>query len=255
MLSLNRGNPIAFIVDKDGYEEGVLHLLVDDNARSTARDKLTKQFMTYDKLVPILNEQDREISYIAGPSGSGKSTLAATLTKEWMDKHPKRDVYFFSRTNYVDDPAYKDLKMFQIKIDESMINDPIDITSEITEEALCIFDDVTTIQEKALKEKVELLMSDIMEVGRKLRIWIIITSHLINPNDKKLGRTIMNEMQSLYIFPQGGSSYQINFALSKYIGLSKKEINKIMEIPSRWVKISKIYPQYVMYDKGGYLIN
>ena len=259
MFSFYEGKPIADIVDYDGSDDGeILH--IDTNANdeydneSASYDGKEYELVGKGRLIPLVNLDERSIEYIAGPSGSGKSTLAAELAESWKELYPDKDIFFLSRTNYRDDPAFKNLVMRQITINESLLVDPIDITKEVHDTTMIIFDDVTTIPDDKIKKSVEKLMSDIMEIGRKLKIWIIITSHLVIGNDKKLARTIMNELQSLYIFPKSGSAQQISYSLKTYFGLSKKQIEKLLHLPSRWVKVSKSYPQYVMWERGAYIL-
>lgn len=206
------------------------------------------------KLIPVMKDNERSVDYISGPSGSGKSTYAATLAKSFKLIHPDKDFYIFSRSNPKNDPAFKKLDFITIPIDESIVSNPIDITEELTRGCLVLFDDCNTIIDDKQKKAVDKLMADIMEVGRKLDIWIIITNHLVNPNEKKIARTIMNEMQSLTIFPKSGSSHQIKYCLKTYYGLNEKQINLILSLPSRWVTIFKTYPQTVMYDKGAFVL-
>lgn len=210
---------------------------------------------TNTKLVPLPNLTDRFVDYVAGPSGSGKSTITSILAHEFKRIYPNKPIYIFSRTDSRKDPAYSNLKPTQILIDETLIDDPMDITEEINEGgALIIFDDCNTIPNEKLRKEVEKLMSDAMEVGRKLGCNMIITSHLVIPNEKKLGRTILNEMHNLTVFPKSGSAQQIRYALKTYFGLNNKQIDKILELKSRWVRISKTYPQYVLHDKGAYIL-
>ena len=255
MFSFDEGIPIAEIFDDEGSNDGeILHVAEadydsDSNSEPDEYELAGRGFME-----PVMDPSQRSISYIAGPSGSGKSTVASKLTRSWMKQFPRKDVYFISRTSYKDDPVWADLKLNQIMADESLIDDPVDITQEIHDKTLIIFDDVTTIQNDKIRKSVEKMIADILEVGRKLNIWIIITSHLIIGNDKKLARTILNEMQSLYVFPKSGSSQQIRYALKQYFGLSNKQIDRILKIKSRWIKIQKTCPQYVMYDHGAYFL-
>lgn len=207
------------------------------------------------KLIPLPDLTQRDVGYIAGPSGVGKSHIAGALGMEFKKVFPKKPVYIFSRTDAKNDPAYSKLKPIQINIDESLLEDPIDITEEITEGgALMIFDDCGTIQNDKLKKEVEKLMSDAMEVGRKLNCSMLITNHLVIPNEKKFARTVLNEMNSITVFPKSGSSQQIRYALKTYIGLNNKQIDEILALKSRWVRISKNYPQHVLYDKGAYIL-
>ncbi len=207
------------------------------------------------KLVPLPDLTERFVEYIAGPSGSGKSHIASGLATEFKRINPRKPVYIFSRTDARKDPVYRNLKPIQIDINETLLEDPIDITDEIKEGgALMIFDDCGTIQDDKLRKEVEKLMSDAMEVGRKLNCNIIITNHLVIPNEKKFARTVLNEFNTLTVFPKSGSSQQIRYALKTYVGLNNKQIDDILALKSRWVRISKSYPQYVLYDKGAYIL-
>lgn len=206
------------------------------------------------EIIQLPGIDERSVNYIAGPSGSGKSTYAAGLAKIFKKLFPKKDFIVFSRADVKNDPVFKKLKPMQIPIDEDIIDDPIDITKELTEGCMVLFDDCNTVQNDKHKKAVDKLMCDIMEIGRKLNIWIIITNHLVIPNEKKLARTICNEMQHLTVFPKSGSSQQIKYCLKQYYGLDNKQIDQILNLPSRWVTISKNYPMCVLHEKGVFLI-
>jgi hypothetical protein len=206
------------------------------------------------KLLPLPKIDERSVDYIAGPAGSGKSTYAAGLAKAFKKIYPDKDFFIFSRTDSKKDPAFKGLRPIQVPIDESIIEDPIDITNELTGGCLILFDDCNTIQNDKHKKAIDNLIADIMEVGRKLNVWIIITNHLVIPNEKKIARTIMNEMQSLTVFPKSGSSQQIRYCLKQYYGLNNKQIDSVLSIPSRWVTIFKNYPMCVLWDKGAFIL-
>jgi hypothetical protein len=207
------------------------------------------------KLIPLPDLTGRFVEYIAGPSGSGKSTIASGLAEEFRKVNPDAPIYMFSRTDAKNDPAFTKLKLIQIPIDESLLEDPIDITNEIEEEgALLIFDDCGTIHNDKLRKEVEKLMSDAMEVGRKLNCNMIITNHLIIPNEKKFARTVLNEMNMLTVFPKSGSAQQIRYVLKTYWGMNNQQIDNILSINSRWLRISKNYPQYVLWDEGARIL-
>lgn len=205
-------------------------------------------------LLPIPTVDERGVYYIAGPSGSGKSTYAAQLATAFKKIYPQKDFFVFSRTDARKDPVLKKLRPYQVTIDESIIEDPIDITTELTGGCLILFDDCNTIQDDKQKKAIDKLMADIMEVGRKLNIWIMITNHLVIPNEKKVARTILNEMQSLTVFPKSGSTQQIRYCLKQYYGLNNKQIDEIISVPSRWVTIYKHYPMCVLHEKGAYIL-
>lgn len=249
MLNTKSGKPLAMIVGGDN--DGKI-ICVDENY-SDGYDII--DLFQDSSLKPLMNYYDyRGVYYIAGPSGSGKSTYAINLIKDFLKIFPKSDFFLFSRTDYKIDPIFKGMKISQIKLDDNLLNNPIDIEKELNDHSILFFDDCNTIQNHKLKIYVEHLMNDVMEIGRKLKINIIITNHLVIPNEKKFARTILNEVQYLTVFPKSGSSQQILYALKTYFGFNKKQADHVLNLPSRWVTIIKMYPLIVMFDKGIYIL-
>lgn len=204
-------------------------------------------------IIPLPKIEERGVYYVAGPSGSGKSTYASNLTKIFKKINKNSDLFIFSRTDAKNDPAFNGIKYYQIEINESIIDNPIDIT-ELTPNCFILFDDCNTITNDSYKKAVDKLMMDILEIGRKLNISICITNHLVIPNERKIARTIMNEMQSLTVFPKSGSSQQIRYCLKTYFGFDNKQIDYILKIDSRWITINKNYPMNVLYEHGVFII-
>lgn len=273
MFSLKKGRALAKI-SGGKYNGEILYLNTEDNTCCKCCKKCSDYcknkpcckkcnldqnfgdtFIINDgKFLPIPKLEDRGVDYIAGPSGSGKSTYAANLALAYKMVNPKNDFFIFSRGAAKTDPAFSKLNPIQIPINESIVDHPIDITKELTKGCLILFDDCNTIQDDKQKKAIDKLMADIMEIGRKLDINIIITNHLVIPNEKKIARTIMNEMQSLTVFPKSGSTHQIKYCLKQYYGLNNKQITDILEIPSRWITIIKNYPMCILFDKGALLL-
>lgn len=238
MLNYDDGRVIAKI--KGGRDNGRI-VFMSDSKKGKTKIELNKG-----KFIPLPDIEKREVVYIAGPSGSGKSTYAADYIKCFLKIFPEKDFFIFSRTNADDDPAFRGLNYSQVSIDESLIENPIDITQELTEGCIILFDDVNTIQNVKLKKVVDNLMSDIMECGRKLGIYCVITNHLVIPNEKKMARTVLNECTSITVFPKSGSSHQIKYALKTYFGYSPKQIEQFLQSDSRWITVYKTYPQIIL---------
>lgn len=215
-------------------------------------DLMTKFDVNDGKLEMIPNIKTREIVYIAGPSGSGKSTLAAKYIQKYKEIFPKSDFFLFSRLK--EDPVLDKLKPNRIMIDETLVTKPINIEKEIKKGAIILFDDCETIQNDYIKHAIQKVMNDIMETGRKLCIWLVITNHLVIPNERKFARTVLNEIHSFSFFPKSGSAQQITYCLQRYFGLSKKQIENILQIPSRWITINKNYPQYCLHEHGVFIL-
>ena len=89
--------------------------------------------------------------YVAGATGSGKSYWIADYLK-LVNKYQKdREIFIFSDVDY--DEAFAPLKnITRITLDASLITEPI--SPEELENSVCIFDDIDSIQNKALKKTV-----------------------------------------------------------------------------------------------------
>ena len=215
-----------------------------------------KKISLHDKgiMIPMPDIDGRSVDYTCGPSGSGKTTHTAKKIIQFQHIFPDNNVFVFSRLNqdHVLDKIQPKLR--RMTINEDMIKDPIDIHTEFKEGDIILFDDCDTIVEKNLADAVSKLKNDILETGRHKNLNIIVTSHLINGNNRKDTKTILNECHTLTIFPKSGSAYGIIYTLKNYMGLSGPQINKILKLPSRWVTVGKTYPQYVIYEKGAYLL-
>lgn len=240
------GDPIALV---DGGKKDGEIIYIDREDQVDGFDQVNVQSA---ELVPLINPNSRDIAYIAGPSGSGKSTYAAKLIKSFNKIFPERDIYMLCRTDIEEDPAYKGMGIKQIRLDESLMEAPIDIENDIPKGSMVVFDDTSTVNNKKIKTAIIDLMMDIMECGRKLDLYIVITNHLVNPTEKALGRTIMNEMKTFTFFPKSGSFHQIKYCLKNYFGMSNKDIDALVKLPGRWISIYKNYPMVIMYEHGVY---
>lgn len=206
-------------------------------------------------LEPIPDTKKREVLYIAGPSGSGKSSYASKYMENYVKMFPDNHIYIFSRE--MDDPVISKLvKSYEsihfVIINEDIYNTPIDITSEM-KNCLVFFDDCDTIPDAKIKKAIDKLKNDIMEVGRKRFISIVITSHLINKGVET--KTVLNESQYITLYPKSSSTYQCKYVLDKYIGLNRKQIDCLMKIQSRWITLKRTYPQVCFHENGCFMLN
>lgn len=203
------------------------------------------------KFQQVIDDTKRQVFYIVGESGSGKTTYAAKLVQDYLEVFPDKEFFLFSRKpSDVNIDWIKQKypnRVQRVTIDQSLVDDPVDIIQELDDGAIILFDDVSTIQNDKIKNAVFKLVNDALEIGRDRKIYVIVTNHLPNPNEKSFGRTILNEMQSLTFFPQGGNTYQITYTLKKYFGYPQKKIDSILSLPNtRFITIIKGYPQIVL---------
>jgi GTPase SAR1 family protein len=238
------GRPFAKI---DSGKDKDKIVSIDDNETDEGFNKMKLKDGKFEQIPST--SQERDILYITGPSGSGKSYYTSRYIKNYKKAHKDHPVYLFSPVP--DDKKLDDLKVKRVKIDDSLISDPIKPSD--LKESLVIFDDIDCITQKGLRDALYNLLNQILEVGRHTKTSCVITNHL--PTNGKDTRRILNESHSITYFPASGSKRQINNLLENYIGMDTKDIKKAKNLGSRWVTIFKNYPQFVMTEKDIYLLN
>ena len=193
---------------------------------------------------------ERSILYITGQSGSGKSYYTKDYAQTYQKMYPKNEVYLISAVQDVS-TIDKIKKLRKIDIFKPVFLE-VDVPLEEFKDSLVIFDDVDSISNKTLKKKVWQIMSDILTMGRHYNISAIITYHVATAgNETKL---ILNESQSITIFPSASGGRTLRYLLDQYLGLDKKQIERIKKLDSRYCTIVKSYPKVVLHEKGAYIL-
>lgn len=198
--------------------------------------------------LPDFNNTQR--IYISGPTGTGKSYYIRMWLKEYIKVYPKRPIYLFS--DMLKDEALDDFKnLTRFKLDDNLVKKK-PIRPEALKNSIVIFDDIDSIQDKKLYARVLSLQNAILKTGRKLGITCLVTNHLMNNGNKT--KEIYNEC-SIIVFPTRGSNfYALNYALKKYLGMDTKQVKHISRLPTRMATVFKDFPQFVLYEKGIYLL-
>jgi hypothetical protein len=185
--------------------------------------------------------------YTAGPTGSGKSTQSSVFIKELRKKKKKMPFYIFSKVSQ--DSILDALKPIRIKIDEEMIEKPIEL--EELHNSIVLFDDIDSFTDPQIKKSVARLRDECLSEGRHHNINTICTNHQLC--NYQATRTLLLETSIVTFFPSGGSYGATRF-LKSYCGLDNEEIKRILALPSRWVSIHKNYPMYCVYESGCFLL-
>lgn len=233
--------------DDLGIEESIMKGLHDEYA-----EKMKHEVILNDgQFIPTIDKsEDRVIYYLSGPSGSGKSYLTSIIIKEYKKAFPDNKVIVFSRLD--NDEVIDMHNPIRIMINDELVEDPIDVAKTFRD-ALLIFDDIDTLNDKEQREAVYKLMEDVLQIGRHNRIFAIITSHLLM--DYKKTRSIINESHYVFVYPNSGSTYHIHRFLKVYAGMGANDIKKFMGLPSRWVGVKKNYPMAVLSQNQAYLLS
>lgn len=184
--------------------------------------------------------------YVAGATGCGKSHWISQYLKLVNKYQKKRDIFIFSDVEYdkVFDDGLKNIH--RISLDDSLVMNPI--APEELKDSVCVFDDIDSIQDKALKNTVYTLMDSIYKRGRHENITCISSTHNITNYVKS--RIPINESALIVLFCRSGSTSGQKYILEKYVGLDKSTIKDILNLKSRAVQIHKSYPLFYAWDKG-----
>jgi len=240
----------------DGYMDedekgGELEDIFNAAMRKVKRES-EQEFKIWDQGIvqPLVNFNETFRYYIAGPTGSGKSYYIGMLLKTMRKVCRNKKIFVFSDVD--EDPALDSVKRItRLKLDDSLL-DKKPINPVKLRDSVCVFDDIDSIQNKKLQDYVQKLRDSLLKRGRHENISVIVTAHLMS--DYKNTRIIMNEAGAITFFPKSGATDGIKHVLKKYVGMTKTQIDKVFLLPSRWVTVFKNAPQYVMYDKGVYLL-
>jgi len=192
----------------------------------------------------------RQILYISGASGSGKSYYTSDYMKEYHKMFPKNPIYIIS--SLAKDPKIDEVKnTIRIKLNEKFYD--MKLTIEDFKDCLVIYDDTEMISNQLIQEKITNLMNLILTTGRHTNTFLIVTSHNTNAGHKT--KLILLESHCITLFLATMGYKSLKYLLETSFGFSKKQIDKIENLDSRWVTIFRTIPITVMHEKGIFVIN
>jgi hypothetical protein len=242
----NNGESIASI-KKDKKKDAIVSL--GEGSKYGTNDLILEGNDEVFQLIP--NEsKERSCRAVFGQAGSGKSYFCCQYIKEYQKIYPKRPIYLFT-TITSDIGCLKDIKKIKIvELTEEFANDNIGV--EDLKESLCLFDDVDNIRDKQLKKKLFQTLNDCLQVGRKFKIEVLVTFHVATAgNDTKI---ILNEMSSVSFNPKTMGNRALKYLLDAYLGLDKKQIERLKKLDGRMVTVCKTYPKLVLSEKELYIL-
>ena len=161
----------------------------------------------------------------------------------WRDEKSKKDIPVYLFSSLPDDESLDSIKPKRIILDDSLIDDPIDIKEFA--DTVVIFDDTDVLTNKKIREEVYKTMIRGLEIGRHYRIKMVITNHL--PCNGKETRRVLNESSSSTFFLHSANAKNRYF-LENYVGIDKKMINYFKKQNTRAVTIFKNFPMLYLSD-------
>jgi hypothetical protein len=246
----------------EAFERGVPaeHLMIKDKGAQSLYEEMLKT-KKQDKsiklpvdstfqLIPDKNPEKRNVYYIAGASGSGKSHIAKGLAEKYQKQFPHRDVYLVSKLNEDETLDSMKIKPKRLKLDKILANPLKDL--EPFRDCMIIFDDYDSFT-KPYDKLVETMMNDIATMGRHTNTTMLALTHYLS-NYKKT-RLMLTEATHFVLYPQSTGLQALTYLLKTYIGMDKKDIQKLRSSSTRWVCIHKNFPMYAITENGAWLIN
>ena len=215
----------------DLYQKGKI-LLDDQKNKIIVVDK--------DEHIQVVPPDSHFSVAVFGPSGVGKSYWIGQYLLAFRKKFKDRPIYVFSPIK--DDKAFTKAKPIYIKIDESILMDPLE-TVEF-QSGLCVFDDIESLS-KQYYNVISEFRDKCLEVGRHNGIDIISVHHVIQGGNST--KKIINESDMSIVFPRSNFAAIEKLCRQTY-GFDKKDVAYIREVSkkSRWVCIKRSYPSCII---------
>lgn len=187
--------------------------------------------------------------FIASGTGAGKSYLASAIAHDYMQRHKKNKVCYFS---YLDgDKNYDGIKNFhKMRIDEEILDDPIHLDE--LHDSLCIFDDIAHFSDKEIKKEIYRLRDSSLSAGRHHNSSTIVCQQTML--DGPTTKVALTNASTVVGFPNASSRYQFINWMKRYLALNTKDIDRIINLPSRWILVNQSMPLYILHEKGLELI-
>jgi hypothetical protein len=190
---------------------------------------------------------DRTAVHIAGANGSGKSTWIRLYLIEFKKMYPSYPVRLISSKD-TDKELDSVPGIKRIKIDESIIEDPINY--EHLSESMIIFDDIDAFTGK-IKKSVYDLRNIILKNGRSYKCHIITSAHALTGLDEKVSLFESNIIVFFFL----NYNAHMKYFLENYIGLKEKHYKKMRLNKSRATAYIKTFPNVFIQEKNAYTLN
>lgn len=236
---------VAEIKKNPKYKGAILDIIPSKQTNGANEFTLSKG-----TLQPVYSEMsDAPLRmFICGPSGCGKSTYASWIIDDYKRKYPRNKFYLFSVKEK--DPALDKYKPIRIVCDEKLIEDPIEV-KELTH-SLVLFDDIDQFGNQKISKQLNKLRDNVMSTGRSMDIACISTRQVMLGGHETVN-TLTNTHQVVFFGNGGGKQHGFDFLTTK-MRVKKKDADKYVNLPSRFVTVNRVVPLYILHENGCILL-
>jgi len=95
------------------------------------------------------------------------------------------------------------------------------------------------------------IVNNILQIGRHFNVSICFTTH--SPCAGNETKRLLSEANIITVFPKTTGNRALKYLLDNYLGLDKKQVDKIKSLKSRAVSIIRGYPMIVLSEKSVFL--
>ena len=193
------------------------------------------------EIFPIIEDESYR-KFLSGLSGSGKSFYISKFLKHNKPTKEGAGIFLFSPVQ--NDEALSNVKnLIHLELDELERKLKREfLVEDIPEGSVVIFDDIESYPKPEAKRYMQ-LRDIIAERGRHRKISLISVSH--NATNGHATKVQIRESQYWVLFPKFNARDTRNL-LKIYGGLDKSEIDKIMNMNTRWLLYRKAVPKYAI---------
>ena len=242
MISLKSGFEIAKVKDKK--EKVIDTLYIKDIDEDMHGEKHMTEFVVKPtEHLQVMPSSRHSAIAVYGPSGVGKSVWISNFLTEYRKKFKNKAIYVFSPIK--DEAGYIKNKAIYIKLDESIIDDPLQVPE--FENSICVFDDIESLN-KVFYPIISNFRDRILEIGRHNNIDIISVHHVIQGGIAT--RKIINESDMTVVFPRSNFN-SIEKLAKNYYGFTKPDIAYLKNLgkTSRYAVIKRSYPSVIISER------
>lgn len=233
--------------------------------------KNAKIYISHFELIPKSGKnqgRENDIIYISGSSGGGKSHIARMFASNYHRMFPQNRIYYFTMSDESKLPdtsrvwmakmpdsttRYHDwMKLKRFHVDARLLDHNFDLETDFSN-SLVIFDDFLYFDGGNQKDNDELRsfivqkVIRIMNLGRKIKVSLILTSHLIyEQKNPDLYKNIFAECHKFIWCVDRVAQRQLTYTLKTHFGLENDEIRKSRKFDpnSHYVCFNK-FPRYL----------
>jgi DNA helicase HerA-like ATPase len=95
------------------------------------------------------------------------------------------------------------------------------------------------------------IVNNILQIGRHYNVSVCFTTH--NPNNGAETKILLSEAHVITIFAKTTGNRALKYLLDNYLGLDRKQIDKIKKMKSRAVSVIRGYPMVIIGEKDVFL--